>query len=88
MNQFILNEKLKYEYLISIPGAPLTYFKDGEGGGGGGPSDFFGSEILAKSGLRKKKQRDFWGLRKKDYGIFWGMLKNVVIFLGRQTLKL
>ena len=30
------------------PGAPLTYFNDG-GRGRGGPSDFFGSEILAKS---------------------------------------
>ena len=36
----------------------------------------------------RKKQRDFLGLRKKDYGIFWGMLKNVVIFTGRQILKL
>ena len=44
----------------------------------GDPSDFFGSEILAKSDLlgsmkdaenflgREKKQRDFLGLRKKD----------------------
>ena len=40
-----------------IPGAPLTHFNEvGEGGGGGGvPSDFFGSEILAKSIF-------FWGL--------------------------
>ena len=47
-------------------------------GGGGGLSDFFGSEILAKSdffGSMKdariffgceEKQRDFLGLRKKD----------------------
>ena len=47
--------------------------------GGGVPSDFFGSEILAKSDLfgsmkdagiflcREKKNRGiFWGLRKKD----------------------
>ena len=58
-----------------VPGAPLTHFNDG---GGGGPSDFFGSEILAQSDLfgsmkdagiflgREKKQRDFFGLRKKD----------------------
>ena len=56
-----------------FPEVPLTYFNDG---GGGGLSDFFGSEILAKSvwvyerhrdfsGLRKK-QREFFGLRKKD----------------------
>ena len=44
----------------------------------GGPSDFFGSEILAQSDLfgsmkdtgiflgREKKQRDFLGLRKKE----------------------
>ena len=47
-------------------------------GGGGGPSDVFESEILAKSDLlgsmkdagiflgREKKLRDFFGLRKKD----------------------
>ena len=35
----------------SSPGAPLTYFNDG---GGGGSNDFSGSEILAKS--------DFLGL--------------------------
>ena len=83
MNQFILNEKLKYEYLISIPGAPLTYFKDGEGGGGGGgPSDFFGSEILAKSGLRKKKQRDFLGVAKKGLRDFLGYAKKRSDFFG------
>ena len=48
------------------------------GGGGGSPSDYFGSEILAKSDFfqsmkdagiflgRRRKQRDFFGLRKKD----------------------
>ena len=57
------------------PGAPHTYFNDG---GGGGPSDFFGSEILAKSDfygsmkdariffVREKKQRDFFWLQKND----------------------
>ena len=67
----------------------------------GGPSDFFGSEILAQSDffgsmkdagiffwVAKKKQRDFLGLRKMDQGILGGMLKKVVIFLGRQILKL
>ena len=52
----------------------------GDGGGGrkGYLSDFFGSEILAKSDFFgsikddkiflgcKKKQRDFFGLRRKD----------------------
>ena len=52
------------------------------------PSDFFGSEILAKSDFfwsmkdagifmgREKKQRDFFGLRKRDYGILGGMLRK------------
>ena len=35
-----------------VLGAPLTYFNDG--GGGGGPKDSFGSDILAK--------RNFLGL--------------------------
>ena len=42
-------------------------------GGGGVPSDFFGSEILAKG--------DFFG-SMKDAGIFWGCEKNGGIFLG------
>ena len=55
----------------SYPGAPLTYFNDG--GGGGGPKDFFGPDILAK--------RDFFG-SFKDAGIFLGREKNTGIFLG------
>ena len=58
--------------LVQVPGAPLTFLMMG---GGGGLSDFFGSEILAKSvffGSMKdagiflgcKKKRDFYGLRK------------------------
>ena len=47
------------------PGAPLTYFNDG--GGGGGPKDFSGSGILAK--------RDFFG-SMKDAGIFFGSRKQ------------
>ena len=55
-----------------IPGSPLTYFNNG------GPSDFLGSAILAKSsfwvykrrwdflGVAKERQRDVLGLRKKD----------------------
>ena len=45
----------------------------------GGQSDFFGSEILAKS--------DFFET-VKDAGNFFGYAKKVVIFLGRQILKL
>ena len=52
------------------PGAPLTYFNDGEGGGGG-PSEFFGSEILVKS--------DFFG-SIKDAGIFLGREKTEGFF--------
>ena len=61
--------------------------------GGGGPSDFFGSEIFAESdffGSMKdtgiflgceKKQRDFFGLRKKELTRdFLGYAKKVVIF--------
>ena len=55
---------------VSTPGTPLTYFNDG---GGGGPKDFFGSDILAK--------RDFLG-SMKDAGIFWGRENNTGIFLG------
>ena len=42
-------------------------------GGGWGPKDFFGSDILAK--------RDFLG-SMKDAGIFWGRENNTGIFLG------
>ena len=52
-------EKIELWY-ISSPGAPLTYFNDG------GPSDFFGSEILAKS--------DFFG-SVKDVEILLGREK-------------
>ena len=41
--------------------------------GGGGPKDFFGSDILAK--------RDFFG-SMKDAGIFLGRENNTGIFLG------
>ena len=70
-----------------LPEAPLTHF--------------FGSEILATGDLfgsvkdagiflgRKKNGGVFWVAKKElTKGIFWGMLKKVVIFMGRQTLKL
>ena len=57
---------------LSSPGFPLTYFING-GGEGGGPSDFFGSETLAKSG--------FFG-SMKDVGIFWGHKKNTGILFA------
>ena len=81
---------------MSTPGAPLTYFNDGEGGG---PSDIFGSVILAKSDFfgsmkyakiffgHEKKAGYFW-FAKEGLRDFWGYAKKVVIFLGRQILKL
>ena len=54
------------------PRAPLTYFNDGKGGGGG-LSDFFGSELLAKSELFESM---------KDTRIFWVVKKNRGIFLS------
>ena len=69
-------------------------------GEGGRTSNFLGSEMLSKDyflgsmkdagifWVAKKPRRDCFGLRKKNQRIFWGMLKKVVIFLGRQILKL
>ena len=55
------------------PGAPLTYFNDGKGGGGGVPSDFFGSEILAKSDFfgSMKDTEIFLGREERTKGLFW-----------------
>ena len=77
------------------PGAPLTYFNDGRG-----PSDLFGSEILAKGdsfgsmkdagiflGRKKKTEGSFW-VARKELRDFFGYAKKVVSFLGRQILKL
>ena len=48
------------------------------GGRGGGPSDFFGSEILAKSNFfgSMKDARIFLGHKKKNRGIFFGLRKK------------
>ena len=81
---------------VKIPGAPLTYFNDG--GGGGCPRDFFGSEILAKSDIfgpmkdagiflgRGKNRGIFLGYEKRTKG-FFGYAKKSSDFLGRQILK-
>ena len=61
---------IKYELK---PSATLIYFNDGRDGGGG-PSDFLGSKILAKS--------DFFG-SMKDAGIFW-VTKKTRDFFGFQ----
>ena len=47
---------------VPRPGAPLTYFNDG-----GGPKDFFGSDILAKRDFFGvyESRRDFFGSRKQ-----------------------
>ena len=57
------------------PGTPLTYFNDG----GGGPSDFFGSEILAKSDFfgSMKDSEILLGREIKNRGIFWGYEKRI-----------
>ena len=67
---------------------------------GGGPSDFFGSEILAQSDFFGvyERRRHLFGSWKNNRGIFWVVkkglrdfldtLKNVVIFWGRQIMKL
>ena len=57
----------------------------------GGPSDFLGSEILAQSdffGVAKKKTEGYFWVAKKGLRDFYGYAKKVVIFLGRQILKL
>ena len=45
--------------------------------GGGGPSDFFGSEILAQSDVLRsmKRHRNVFG-SQKNRGIFWGCEKR------------
>ena len=55
----------------------------------GGPSDFLGSEILAKSDFfgSTKDAGIFLGREKKPEG-FFVCAKKVVIFLRRQILKL
>ena len=50
--------------------------------GGGGLSDFFGSEILAKSVWVYERHRDFSGLRKKTEGVFWVAKKGLRDFWG------
>ena len=73
-------DEVKVAITIFTPGAPLTYFNDG---GGGGPSDFFGSEILAKSDFfgSVKDARIFLGREKKN-GIFLGWEKELRDFFG------
>ena len=64
---------------IHLPGAPLTYFNDGEV-----RVIFLGLKFWPKVifwGCERKK-RDFFGLRNKDQGIFLGMLEKVGIFFG------
>ena len=76
------NLSLKNMLLKVLPGAPLTYFNDREGGGG--PSYFFGSEILAKVnfwGLWKTP--GFFGVARKSRGIFLGCKKRTKGFFWR-----
>ena len=69
--EYLVLENCSRKYsavLIPAPGAPLAYFNDG-----GGPKDFFGSDISAK--------RDFFG-SIRDAGIFLGRENNRGIFWG------
>ena len=55
---------------MSTSGAPLTYFNDGVGEGGG-PKDFLGSDILGKRDFfASMKDADFFGSRKEDRVFF------------------
>ena len=50
---------------------------------------FFGS--MKDTGIflgREKKTEGFFWVARKGLRGFWGVLKNVVIFFGRQILKL
>ena len=72
--------KKKRQHCLGTPGASFTYFNDG---GGGGPSDFFGSEILAKSDFvgSMKDAGIFLGREKKE-GFLWLAKKGLRDFLG------
>ena len=51
--------------------------------------DFFGS--MKDAGIflgREKKTEGFFGVAKKELRDFFGYAKKVVIFVGRQILKL
>ena len=51
-------------------------------------SDFFGSMKDAGIFRGREKRWIFLGCKKRTKGFFWGMLEKVVIFLGRQILRL
>ena len=50
----------------------------------GGPSDFFGSDILAKSDFFwvYERRRDFFGSRRRTEGFFWLAKKGLRDFFG------
>ena len=80
------------------PGTPLTYFNDGMSERSlwvwnFGKEWFFWLyercwELFGSRRSRKKTRGILFGLRKKAWGIFLGILKKLIIFLGRQILKL
>ena len=82
-------EKAQLQEENATPGAPLTYFNDwGKNGGGGGPSDFFGSEILAKSDfLGSMKEAGIFIGPEKTEGIFWVAKKGLRGFFGYAKKK-
>ena len=57
--------------------------------GGGGLSDFFGSEILAKSDFfgSLKCTGIFLGCEKEDRGIFWVAKKGLRDFFGYGNIR-
>ena len=69
------------------PGAPLTYFND-EGGG----QVIFGGVKFWPKMIFFWSMKDicpvFWGVAKKGLKDFFEYAKKVVIFMGRQILKL
>ena len=70
---------VSFQQTVEDPGAPLTYFNDG-----GKPSDFFGSEILAKSDFfgSMNDAGIFLGHDKKTEGFFWVAKKGLRDFFG------
>ena len=74
---------LTFGQCVPFPGAPLAYFNDGEGRGGGCPSDFFWpTKDTRIFWVMEKNRQIFLGCKKLKVQLkdFLGMLKRVVIF--------
>ena len=88
LNKVILKFPYQITNRVFCPQGPHSHIL--MTGGGGGPSDFLGSEILAISDIfgSKRDAAILGGCEERTKGCFWGMPKYVVIFLARQILKL